>query len=110
MLQLSQKEGLLTINFALNVVRVGRTASQVQSLQIQVVLTVSTCRVSMPRNSVLFKWTLKAYLRRIDRATRGVSRDKDGGIRIAGRVAAIDVVAALKVVVLGFWEVCESAI
>lgn len=50
------------------------------------------------------------YFRRIGRASRRVSRDKYGGIRVAGRVACIDIAAALKVVVLGFWEVCEGSV
>lgn len=50
------------------------------------------------------------YLRSIDGPSRRVSRDEYGCIRVAGRVACIDVAAALKVVVLGFWEICECAI
>ena len=54
--------------------------------------------------------TSKEYLRCIDRAPRRVSRDKYGGIGVVGGVAGIDIVATLKVVVLGLWIVCESAI
>lgn len=59
---------------------------------------------------VFAECTSKKYLRCIERAPRGVSRDEYGGIGVAGGIAGIDDVAALQVVVLSLWKVCESAV
>lgn len=52
----------------------------------------------------------QGYLRGVDWAPGRVSRHHDGGVRVAAGAACIHVAAALQVVVLSFWEVCEGAI